>query len=235
MQFTPIQPPDLLRQIIAQIKQNIASGALRKGDRLPSERDLSAAFGISRPTLREALKNLEMLGVVECLHGSGYYISANPCSAIAEPLGIMMQIEGGSIMHTHQLRRAIEQEGAALAAAHATEDDIAAMEALIKRIPVERDEQTKAALDRQFHYAIAQASGNPLLTTLLSACESLIDEHIQGARLRIIQNDANEARIDGQHEAILSAIRRGDSLGAADAVGEHMALIAQMLLAQQND
>lgn len=229
MQFTKIEPPNLLYQIIAQIKRNLATGELRKGDKLPSERHLCTVFGLSRATVREALKTLEILGLVECLHGSGYYISSNLCNTMSEPLSIMMLVERGSMVHTHELRRALEQESAALAAAHASDADIAIMETLIAHINMEQDEQVKAALDQQFHYALARASGNPLLVTLLNACESLINEHIHDARILIIQND-NEMLINRQHEAILAAIKKRSSKAAAAAMKEHMELIAASLI-----
>ena len=222
MQFTKIEPPNLLYQIISQIKRNLATGELRKGDKLPSERHLCTAFGLSRATVREALKTLEILGLVECLHGSGYYISSNLCNTMSEPLSIMMLVERGSILHTHELRRALEQESAALAATHASDADIAIMETLIAHINMEQDEQVKAALDQQFHYALARASGNPLLVTLLN-------EHIHDARILIIQSD-NEMLINRQHEAILAAIKKRSSKAAAAAMKEHMELIAASLI-----
>ncbi len=229
MQFTKIEPPDLLRKIILQIKYNISTGELKKGDKLPSERLLCAMFGLSRATVREALKTLEMLGLVECLHGSGYYISTNLGNTISEPLSIMMLLERGSLMQTHELRQAIELESAALAASNASLSQLNAMEALICRIEAEPDERIKAQLDQQFHYSIAHASGNPLLTTLLNACEALINEHIQGARIRILNNGNNEEIINRQHRAVLAAMKRRDSAAATLAIKEHMNLIAQYL------
>ena len=140
-----------------------------------------------------------------------------------------MLVERGSILHTHELRRALEQESAALAATHASDADIAIMETLIAHINMEQDEQVKAALDQQFHYALARASGNPLLVTLLNACESLINEHIHDARILIIQSD-NEMLINRQHEAILAAIKNRSSKAAAAAMKEHMELIAASLI-----
>ena len=131
--------------------------------------------------------------------------------------------------HTHELRRALEQESAALAATHASDADIAIMETLIVRINMEQDEQVKAALDHQFHYAMVRSSGNPLLVTLLNACESLINEHIHDARLLIVQND-NEMLINRQHEAILAAIKKHNNKAAAAAMKEHMELIAASLI-----
>lgn len=229
MQFTKIQPPNMLQQIIAQIKYNLSTGAIKKGDKLPSERLLCQEFGLSRSTLREALKTLEVLGIVECLHGSGYYIANNIGSSMSEPLGIMMVLENGSFYHTYQLRHALEKESAMLAAEKAGYEDIVAMENLIARIREERDEQVKAALDWRFHFAIAKASGNPLLSTLLSACETLINEHIHGVRALILQQGDNEERINIQHEAVLEAIKRRDVNAAAEAVNEHMEMIEESL------
>ncbi len=233
MQFKRIEPPDMLNQIIEQIKFNISTGELKKGDKLPSERLMCSMFGLSRSTVREALKTLEILGLIECTHGSGYYISSNLSNTMSEPLSIMMLLERGEIMHTHELRRALEQESAGLAATHATDDDIAVMELLITQIGIERDEQVKAYLDQQFHYTIARSTGNPLLMTLLNACEVLINEHIQDARIQIIRKGNNEELINVQHAEILSAIKAHDSLAATQAVLRHMALIADSLVVRE--
>ena len=230
MHFKKIDPPDMLRQIIEQIKLNISAGELKKGDKLPSERLMCAMFGLSRSTVREALKTLEILGLIECMHGSGYYISSNLSNAISEPLSIMMLLERGGIMHTHELRRALELESAGLAATNTNDSDIAAMESLITRISKEPDEQVKAALDQQFHYAIARSTGNPLLMTLLNACESLINEHIHDARIHIIRSGNNEELINLQHAEILDAIKAHDSFAATQAVSRHMELIANSLV-----
>ena len=229
MHFTKIQPPNMLQQIIAQIKHNLSTGALKKGHKLPSERLLCQEFGLSRSTVREALKTLEVLGIVECLHGSGYYIANNIGSSMSEPLGIMMVLENGSFRHTYQLRHALEEESAMLAAEKATFEDIVLMEGLIARIRAEQNEQVKAALDWQFHFAVAKASGNPLLSTLLSACESLINEHIHGVRALILQQGENEDHINSQHEAVLEAIKRRDVAAAAKAVSDHMRMIEESL------
>ncbi|NLC15762.1 MAG: FadR family transcriptional regulator, partial [Firmicutes bacterium] len=86
--FTKIEPPGLLRKIVGQIKKNIASGNLKKGDKLPSERQMREMFGLSRATIREAIKALNTLGIVESSHGSGNYISSNLSSSLTEPLSI---------------------------------------------------------------------------------------------------------------------------------------------------
>lgn len=229
MQFTKIEPPDLLKKIIHQIKQNISTGELKKGDKLPSERLLCTMFGLSRATVREALKTLEMLGLVECMHGSGYYISSNLSNTMSEPLSIMMLLERGSLMQTHELRQAIELESATLAASNASLSELMAMETIINRIEAEPDERIKAQLDQQFHYSIARASGNPLLSTLLNACEALINEHIQGARIRIINIGNNEEIINRQHREVLDAMKRRDGAAATAAIKEHMNLIARVL------
>ena len=71
--FTKIEQPELLRKIVGQIKRNISAGRLTKGDKLPSERQMAEMFGLSRATVREAIKALDMLGLVECSHGSVSY------------------------------------------------------------------------------------------------------------------------------------------------------------------
>ena len=230
MRFERIESPNLLQKIISQIKYNISIGELQKGSKLPSERAMCAMFGLSRATVREALKMLELLGLVECLHGSGYYISSNLGQTLAEPLSIMFLLEKGDIRHTHELRRAIELEIAGIASSKASEEDLQQMEELLRKIEKGTDERERADCDRQFHYAIARATGNPLLMILLNATEDLVDDHIHDARIHILQRGNNETLINCQHRALLAALKARDEDAARAAITEHMDLIAASIL-----
>ncbi|MEA5040057.1 MAG: FadR/GntR family transcriptional regulator [Clostridiaceae bacterium] len=229
MQFERIEPPNLLQKIISQIKYNISIGELQKGSRLPSERALCGLFGLSRATVREALKMLELLGLVECRHGSGYSISTNLGDTLSEPLSIMFLLEKGDVMQTHELRRALELEIAGLAACSASPEDLKQMTELLEKIEGGASEQQKADYDRRFHYTMARAAGNPLLMILLNAAEDLIDDHIHDARIHIIQRGNNESVINRQHRAMLEALRAHDATAARAAVTAHMDLIAASL------
>lgn len=225
--FTKIEPPGLLRKIVAQIKQNIANGRLKKGDKLPSERQMRAMFGLSRATIREAIKALNTLGVIECSHGSGNYISSNLSHSLTEPLSIMFMLEGGHPGQTLELRRAIEFAAAGSAARNIDSAGLERLRSLCASIEASTDEKEKARFDFQFHWEIARASRNPLLIVLLNAVESLVSEHIHDARASILKVRSKEDTINRQHLDIVDALSRRCPEDAEKAVLAHMELIRE--------
>ena len=225
--FTKIEQPGLLRKIVAQIKYNISVGRLEKGDKLPSERQMRDMFGLSRATIREALKALNTLGVVECNHGSGNYISSNLSNSLTEPLSIMFMLEGGHVGQTYELRRAIEFAAAGSAARNMDSAGIKRLQSLCSCIEESVDENEKAGHDFQFHYEIARASRNPLLVVLLNAVETLVSEHIHDARASILKVRHKEDVINRQHRDLVDALSARDSAGAEKAVLAHMELIRE--------
>lgn len=232
--FTKIEPPGLLRKIVDQVKQNIASGNLKKGDKLPSERQMSEMFGLSRATIREAIKALNTLGIIECSHGSGNYISSNLSNSLTEPLSIMFMLEGGHPGHTLELRRAIEFAAAGSAARNIEETELAHLRALCDCIEASTDENEKARYDFQFHREIARASGNPLLIVLLNAVETLISEHVHDARASILKDSSKEDIINRQHRDIVDALSRSSPEEAEKAVLAHIELIRENMTGYVN-
>lgn len=232
--FTKIEPPGLLRKIVDQVKQNIASGNLKKGDKLPSERQMSEMFGLSRATIREAIKALNTLGIIECSHGSGNYISSNLSNSLTEPLSIMFMLEGGHPGHTLELRRALEFAAAGSAARNIEETELARLRALCDCIEASTDENEKARYDFQFHREIARASGNPLLIVLLNAVETLISEHVHDARASILKDSSKEDIINRQHRDIVDALSRSSPEEAEKAVLAHIELIRENMTGYVN-
>jgi len=225
--FTKIEQPDILDKIVGQIKENIAAGRLQKGDRLPSERQLVETFGLSRATIREAIKALEMLGLVDCAHGSGNYISSNLSQSLSEPLSIMFLLERGTEAQTYQLRRSLEFATVGLAARYADSRESEVLLALCEAVEGGRTELEKTSLDRQLHMEIARASKNPLLITLLNACETLIEANITGARAQIIRRLSNDNIINVEHREIVEAIIARDIERAERAMLKHMDTVAE--------
>jgi len=149
-------PPDtrkLYRQVADSIMALIKTGDYKPGSRLPSERDLAVAYKVSRPTVREAMIALEILGLVESRHGSGIYITQDPPAQMgADDLDI------GAFELT-EARRLFEGEAAALAATTITDEQLAELETIIADMIKENNRrQTGEMADRRFHVAIARAT-----------------------------------------------------------------------------
>ena len=208
----------LYETIAGRIAADIADGAWEIGGRLPSERELAARYGVSRPTLREAVIALELDGLVEVRMGSGVYLRAR------EP-GVGAGGEAGiGPFELLEARAAVESQTAALAAARIAPEEIARLEALLAEMSVENDRDVDRSedADRRFHLTIAQASRNSALAALV---EQLWDARNRSPQARRLFDRVRAAgvtpRID-EHAAILDALRAGDAADAAAAMRSHL-------------
>jgi GntR family transcriptional repressor for pyruvate dehydrogenase complex len=158
---------DLTHQLLGRFKELISQGVLRPGDRLPAERELSRQFGVSRSTLRHALKVLQIMGVLTQRVGDGTYLTTSAARALSEPLQFMVLLDGITLFDLLETRLIVEPELAARAAERATPEDLAAV-----RAPMEEIEppppQRIIELDLAFHHAIFQASGNLLCSRIFT-------------------------------------------------------------------
>ncbi|HLJ18016.1 MAG TPA: FadR/GntR family transcriptional regulator [Bryobacteraceae bacterium] len=164
----PASPKDdLTNQLIASFKNLIARGVLLPGSKLPAERDLAHRFGVSRSSLRHALKVLDILGVVRQRVGDGTYLSTSASQILTEPLEFLVLLDGISLFELLETRLIVEPELAARAAERATADHLAALydslEAMAAGVNVEKpDPRVLVETDIAFHQAIFRASGNRL-------------------------------------------------------------------------
>ena len=159
--YTPVQSIKVFEQIADQIEQRILNGELRSGDRLPTERVLAEQFQASRTAVREAMKILAQKGLVEMRPGRGTIVIDGAPEAMQNSIGLVMKLQVGEVGGSDNLvevREILETEIAALAAARATEDEIAAMREAIRVMDVSlSDADAYIAADNQFHRALAKA------------------------------------------------------------------------------
>ncbi|MCY6370900.1 FadR/GntR family transcriptional regulator [Clostridium ganghwense] len=228
--FTTIKTTKVYEQVIKQIKGMIWDGTLKTGDKLPSERDLSSQLGVSRASIREALRALEVVGLLDCRQGEGNFIRKNFENSLFEPLSIMFILNKSKPQEIFELRRVIEVETAALAAKMITEEELKELRELIEKIREYGDEDIKARLDKEFHFKIAKASRNSLIVTILNTISTLIDSLIKDARFQILKNESNKDIIDYHHNCIYNALERHDSQEAATVMRMHMELINENLI-----
>jgi len=217
----PIQPVEnlrLYRQIADQLSELIGSGEFAEGARLPSERDLAAQLGVSRPSVREALIALEIQGKVEVRVGAGIYVAARRPAAIADPTR-----EGQGPFELLRARWLIEGEIAADAARNATREEIARVRAAVDDMQTRHAGGQEAdSADREFHLAIARGTHN---SALFSVVRDLWDQG-RGAmwkRMELhFQTPELRAAVLRDHRAILTAIEQGDARGARVAMRRHL-------------
>src|SRR5579862_9126041 len=128
----PIRTEDLTENVVRQLKASILRGAIKPGERLPPERELAALLKISRGSLRQALKALQIMGVLEVIHGSGTYLANAAEAVLRDPEDLLVPLRGHSFAEMYEARRAMEAESAASAATRATEKDLQKMRAEIE-------------------------------------------------------------------------------------------------------
>ncbi|MCY6355041.1 FadR/GntR family transcriptional regulator [Clostridium sp. ZS2-4] len=226
---TAIKPTRVYEQVIEQVKQMVLNEELKKGDKLPSEKELSAQLGVSRASIREALRALEVIGLLDCRQGEGNFVKENLENSLFEPLSIMFMLNKSKPQEIFQLRTVIEVETAGLTAKLITEEELKELKRLMDIAKNCEDEDEKYKLYKEFHYNIAKASKNLLILTILNTISTLSDSVINDARFRILENKNNKNIIDYHHQSIYRALAKHDSQEAAIGMGMHMELINENL------
>jgi len=216
----------LYRKIADTVADAIEAGQYRIGDRLPTERELAEQFGVSRPTLREAMIALEMLGMIEARHGLGIYVTGNVRPVTPSP---DMDFEIGAF-ELIEARRLFEGEAAALAATSITDAQIAELEALLLRMHEEEEEIRGEEADREFHLTIARATGNG---AIIATIENLWDWRNRSPLARNILTRARgmglEPRIV-EHRRVVDALKARDPAAARQAMRDHLERVIDHLL-----
>ncbi|SKA93096.1 transcriptional regulator, GntR family [Caloramator quimbayensis] len=204
--FTPIRNVKIYEQVIEQIQGMILDGKLKKGDKLPSERDLAEQLNVSRTSVREALRSLEVIGLIECRQGEGNFVKERFENNLIEPLSIIFLLEDRNPIEILELRKIIEIETAYLAAKRITDEEIKDLKDIVERLKASKDEAESAKIDKEFHYRIAKSSGNFLIVNILNILSSLMDRYILEARKIILLTGENSEYLLNQHENIYTAL-----------------------------
>lgn len=233
--FQPVNTTQggLDKRIVVYIRQLIETGKLRAGDRLPAEREFAAQLGVSRTVLREALHTLAAYGLVELQHGRGVFVAAGSAHAAAQRLALSMTSdEAEPLLHDlFEIRRTLEGAAAEWAAERATPEQIADLRAnLHEGIALYQAPQVDAwaagALDARFHAALAAATNNRVLMSLMAA---LVDE-LAIARERSLAIPGRALRSLHQHEVVVMAIEERDPAAARRAMLEHLNDVEESIL-----
>ncbi|MCW2805494.1 MAG: GntR family transcriptional regulator, transcriptional repressor for pyruvate dehydrogenase complex [Propionibacteriaceae bacterium] len=199
----------------------IASGRLGAGQRFPIESHLCEELGVSRSSLREAVRMLAALGVVEVRQGAGTYVSQLQAADIVSSLTLtvgLLPLEG--LLEIYELRRVLEGHAASQAAARRTDEFVVEMEALLVELEACTDPDETAELDHRFHAMFASAAGNPTLASLLGVFRS----RSRNYQIFTFPSGPEIKRVsDEGHRAIANAISARDAGAAASAASAHVA------------
>src|SRR5665213_2754289 len=150
-------------EIAEDLRGQIASGEIPHGARLPAERDLAERYGVSGPTVREALQGLNAMGLLDVRHGSSTYVSALADTLVARALGTVIQLQRVSVQDLLGLLGTLNSYAARLAVARSTDDDVAVLEEAIEEIAVARDFDGLQYAVKHFIIGLAGAAHDPLL------------------------------------------------------------------------
>ena len=205
--FTKITEERAFDGILAQIIENIRRGELKPGDTLPAERVMAESLGVSRPAVREVLRALELMGIVTTVRGGANYITENMDQWLSAPLALLFQLNNSQVQ---ELRSALEQEAALLAAGNCTEKDALDLRSILAQLESSEDEKARAGLDKKLHTKIGRIAGNPMIYNVLDAAAQLTEEIISGTRAYIMQKHNSALEVDEQHRRLVEAIISGD-------------------------
>jgi GntR family transcriptional regulator, transcriptional repressor for pyruvate dehydrogenase complex len=230
--ISPVVRQSLSDGLAARIRELIQVGEYKPGDRLPSINEMARQFGVGHPTLREALKKLETLGVVSIRHGSGVYVGKDDNSLVISNPIYSGAITRKLLIDLIEARIPVELTSVELAARNATGDHLHEMEALLHRAEENLDDdEVLSAVNMAFHRAIATASGNRVLAQLLEVLANLFHEE---QRL-ILSIYGSRKKDHGEHLKILEALKQKDATLAVGRMRAHLDAIREVLVASRSD
>lgn len=235
MPFQKIQSEKLATSVGRQIELLILRGILRPGERLPSERDLSERMGVSRPSLREAVEELEGRGLLVSRPGAGIYVADVLGSAFSPALVELFASHDEAVADYIAFRRDMEGLAADRAARLGSETDLAVIDTIFQKMASahhKRDPTDEAELDAQFHMAIIEAGHNIVMLHMMHAMFDLLRQGVFYNRQMMFRNRVTRDMLLDQHRAINDAIQARDPAAARAAVSAHMDYVVASLQEQ---
>ncbi|MGE5485107.1 MAG: FadR/GntR family transcriptional regulator [Ignavibacteriales bacterium] len=224
--FKPVKTRKVYEEIVGQVKDLIANGTLKPGDRLISERDLADSLQVSRASVREAFSVLESMGLIESRAGEGTFVRESTLDSIAEPLAFMVVRERDSGFALLEVRKSLECESAALAAVRGTAEDLQKIEDCLGEMKneVERGELGDVS-DYNFHYSLAEATQNMVLVRVMATISDLYAQGLRSSRLRLYSLPGMPNILFEQHTRIYDAVKAHRADDARQAMRDHLEFV----------
>lgn len=216
-------------RVIDYIKQEIRVGHLIIGSRIPPERTLAEYLNVSRNSVREALRILEIMGIITSTQGAGHFIAGNFESSLVETMSIMFLLNQLSFQQVSQLRYALEKQAYALATLNISDADLAELKSIISRLDMGVSEEENVLLDKRLHYTIARASNNILIVEILNALSDVMDRFIADLRMDIMSEEGRREKLFAAHRRMVDCMVNKDLAGGYAAVDEHFSLVNERL------
>jgi GntR family transcriptional repressor for pyruvate dehydrogenase complex len=225
--FGAIHRPRVYEEVARRLQALIVDGQLKPGDRLPPERELVRQFQVSRGSVRDAIRVLEVMGLVRSRQGEGTAVRELSADALILPLATALARKRELVTELFDVRRMIEPPIAARAAVHATDEEIRRLEAILvrQRARMRRGEVTVEE-DSEFHYTIALTSRHTVVRKVVDVLMDLLRE----SRARSLLVDGRQETSLTGHRRILRAIRRRDPRAAEKAMRLHLKQIGELVI-----
>lgn len=229
LKITPIARQSLVDTVAGRIRAVIEQGDLKAGDRLPTEAELSAQLGVSRTVVREAVSQLESLGLLSVQRGRGMFVGNwNGLAGCVKLLRSALALSPKELVPFTEFRMAIECYAARRAAELATPEDLAELQKLCDEMDREgRDDLEAMQLDFQFHRRLMAVTGNELMCRVLE----VVQEFVLAAMVQTTPKPRDRANSHRRHQAIVRAVRAGDPDAAEKTMHAHMDHTIRMLQA----
>lgn len=226
-------PRDTVRiadRVASALMSRIASGELAPGSRLPGERQLAEAMGVSRVSVRAALQRLRARGLVDAVQGGGTRVISTAAS-LDPPMTELLRTDARNLRDLAQIRLGLEVWGARRAAEAATADDLAALKRTVEAMDRARG-RARAEHDVNFHVLLARASHSAVYIHLFEAVRHTLSAALERRNWRPFVHPVDDDRLMAQHRAVVDAIERRDPDGAARAITEHLSWVLERLDAE---
>lgn len=223
MNFKPIKPKKVSAQIAEQIRASILAGEFAPGDKLPPERELAEMFGVSRPSVREALNVLSSSGLVMSYQGGGTIIKSLVETSSANPLSELIRVQQDRALDVIEVRKSMESWTVFYAAQRALPDDIRRMDEIIAGMKRNLDlKQPSEDLDANLHIVIARATHNIVWLHLMQSLFDAMKEFQQTVWRAVYLTHEDHQLLFEHHSAIVKAIKSKDPQAARDAMVHHL-------------
>jgi len=224
--FQAVRKVKVYEGVARQIERLISEGSLKPGDKLPSERELAEMFRVSRSSLRDGIRKLELLGLVEARHGEGTIVRDLSADSLVSPIASMLVRKRQLVAELLDVRKMLEPPLAGRAATNASADDIVHLADILRR-QGEKVRRGELAIeeDSEFHYNIARAARNSVIIKVLDVLMGLLRK----TRERSLQVGGRLQRSFAGHRRILRAIERRDAAAAEAAMRRHLEQIEEII------
>ncbi|MEC0272417.1 MULTISPECIES: FadR/GntR family transcriptional regulator [Peribacillus] len=231
MVYKKIKPKKIYEEVSDELYEMIRSGSLKPGEQLDSIQQLAENFQVGRPAIREALSALSSMGLIEIKQGEGTFVKTFDPAIMNHPLSAALLMDQDNIKHLLEVRKILESGTAEVAAKKRTEENLIELKDMLFNMEkVSDDEELSDKADISFHVAVANASQNELLITLMNHVSELMTEKMRDIRrVALYSEEMTLKQLYQQHVRIYDAIVAQDEDGARSAMLFHLQSVEESL------